>query len=172
MVNVTRRSRIVLLNGTSSSGKSTIAAKLRPALGPTFCYYASDQLADAGFRPPDPETRWTLRENFFRGFHRSIAAFADAGNDLLVEHIVEQQSWAEELHDLLRPFDMFWVGVHAPVEEIDRRERLRGDRTIGEGRFHLGTHAFCRYDLEVDSTGPADEVVRRIVLGWQQRAEV
>ncbi len=43
--------RIVLLNGTSSAGKTTLATALRPALGPEFCYYASDQLADAGFRP-------------------------------------------------------------------------------------------------------------------------
>ncbi len=163
------KGRILLLNGTSSAGKSTIARALRPALRPSFCYYASDQLADAGFRPLDPVEREAGRERFFLGFHRSIAAFAAAGNDLLVEHIVEEQSWADELADVLAPFDVFSVGVHAPREEIERRERLRGDRRIGEGLFHLKTHAFWRYDLEVDSTWPMQEIVERVVGRWEAR---
>ena len=45
--------RIVMLNGTLSSGKTTLAQALRAKLPPSFCYYASDQLADARFRPLD-----------------------------------------------------------------------------------------------------------------------
>ena len=41
--------RIILLNGTSSAGKTTLARTLRTKLPPDFCYYASDQLADASF---------------------------------------------------------------------------------------------------------------------------
>ena len=46
-------------------------------------------------------------------------------------------------------------------QEQDRRERLRGDRRIGEGREHVEVdriHDFGTYDLQVDSgspTGPA-----------------
>ena len=163
------KSRIILLNGTSSAGKTTLARALRPALDPEFCYYASDQLADAHFRPLDPVARHAGREKFFRGFHRSIAAFAAAGNDLLVEHIVEEKSWSDELSELLAPFDVFWIGVHAPVDEIERREIHRADRTIGEGLFHLRTHLFCKYDLEVDTTRPLDETVKLIVDRWRAR---
>ena len=161
--------RIILLNGTSSAGKTTLATTLRERLEPEFCSYASDQLADAGFRPIEPVARSAGRDRFFDGFHRSIAAFAAAGNDLLVEHIVEEQSWADDLERLLAGHDVFWVGVHAPVEEIDRRERLRGDRAVGEGRFHLKTHGFCRYDVEVDSTQPVSAVVEQIVVAWRAR---
>ncbi|MBD9593822.1 hypothetical protein IB277_12205 [Ensifer sp. ENS07] len=85
--------RIIFLNGTSSAGKSTLAKALREILPEPFCYYASDQLADAGFRVlrrgMHPGMRGE-RARFFDGFHRSIAAFAEAGNDLIVEHIVEE----------------------------------------------------------------------------------
>ena len=164
-----RLGRIILLNGTSSSGKSTLALPLRSALEPSFHYYASDQLGDAGFRPSDPQVRTAWRESFFHGFHASIAAFASAGLDLLVEHIVEEQSWADTLTQLLARFDVFWVGVHAPVAEIIRREGTRGDRRIGEALEHLKTHSFCKYDIEVDTTAPIESNVGAIVRQWNVR---
>lgn len=165
--------RIIILNGTSSAGKSTLAKALRERLDEPFCYYASDQLAEAGFRPIKDEGGDTdaprERDRFFDGFHRSIAAFAEAGNDLIVEHIVEEASWADDLARLLSPFDVFWVGVHAPVEELERRECARGDRRAGEAVYHLKTHGFVRYDLEVDTTRPSADVVEEIVERWKAR---
>ncbi len=160
------KGRIILLNGTSSAGKSTLAKALRRKLQPQFHYYASDQLADAAFRPLDEEVAYQWRQAFFDGFHRSIPAFASAGIDLLVEHIVEEQSWADDLKALLAPFDVFWVGVHAPPAEIEKRERLRGDRQMGEGLYHLKTHSFCRYDIEIDTMQSLDQNVETILAAW------
>lgn len=167
-----RLGRIILLNGTSSSGKSTLASSLCSALEPGFHYYASDQLADAGFRPTDPGVRFAWRESFFHGFHTSVAAFAGAGLDLLVEHIVETQSWRDDLARILAPFDVFWVGVHAPLAEMLRREQARGDRDIGEALEHLKTHSFCRYDMEVDTTSPMESNVEAIVRQWSRRHDI
>lgn len=72
-----------------------------------------------------------VRPRFFDGFHRCVAAFADAGNDLLVEHVVEHASWRADLDRLLAGRDVFWVGVHCDPGEIDRRKRARGNRRIG-----------------------------------------
>lgn len=164
---------IIFLNGTSSAGKSTLAHALRDALAEPFCYYASDQLADAGFRSSRFEVRDAgapgERAKFFDGFHRSIVAFAEAGNNLIVEHTVEEQSWADQIRGLTAQLDVFWVGVHAPIEEIERREQARGDRTLGEARYHLKTHGFCRYDLEVDTSEPIDQLAARIASAWRAR---
>ncbi len=164
-----RMGRIILLNGTSSSGKSTLAQALRLELEPQFHFYASDQLADEGFRPADQEVRFAWRQTFFEGFHRSIPAFAGTGMDLLIEHTVEEKDWADQLQVLLSPFDVFWVGVHAPVAEIERRERLRGNRQQGEGLYHLKTHQFCTYDVEVDTTKPMSQNVTTIFTAWNSR---
>ena len=162
------KGRIILLNGTSSAGKSTLANALRRELEPQFHFYASDQLADEGFRPLDKDVGYRWRQAFFDGFHRSIPAFASVGIDLLIEHIVEEQSWADDLKTLLAPFDAFWVGVHAPIEEIERRERLRGNRHIGEGSYHLKTHRFCRYHVEVDTTQQIELNVTKIIDAWKE----
>jgi chloramphenicol 3-O phosphotransferase len=161
---------IIFINGTSSSGKTTIARELQKRIPEPFCYYASDQLADQGFRSRKAYVQApSERERFFDGFHRSIVAFGEAGNDLIVEHIVEEQTWADDLVRLLSPFDVFWVGVHAPVEELERREEARGDRRPGEARFHLKTHRYMRYDLEVDSTQPLGLVLEQIISAWRAR---
>ncbi len=169
-----RPGRIIFLNGTSSAGKTTLAHALRDRLTESFCYYASDQLADAGFRTIRRELRDVgqpgERSRFFDGFHRSIAAFAEAGNDLLVEHVVEEQSWADQLTAFLAHLDVFWIGVHAPLDVLERRERERGDRTVGEARYHLKTHDFCRYDLEVSTTKPLDETLDIIMTAWNSRS--
>jgi chloramphenicol 3-O phosphotransferase len=161
--------RIIVLNGTSSAGKSTLAAALRPVLPKSFCYYASDQLADAGFRPLDTDARSKGREAFFSGFHLSIAAFASAGLDLLVEHVVEQQAWADQLGRLLSPFDVFWVGVRVPLDVLERRELDRGDRALGEAEEHLATHNYCIYDLEVENVGPPGIIAQQVVRAWEVR---
>ena len=161
--------RIIMLNGTSSVGKTTLVAELRPLLPDTFCYYASDQLADEGFRPTAPVARLQGRETFFDGFHRSIASFASAGLDLLVEHIVEKASWRADLDRLLLPFDVFWVGMFAPIEELERRERARGNRAIGEAREHFATHDYCSYDFSIHVKQPAKAIAALVAQAWHSR---
>lgn len=152
--------QIILLNGASSSGKSTLSKALVKALPYPCFYYSSDLLVDGGMLPnvdrvtKDTPWSWNLiRPNFFDGFHRTIPAFAAAGNCLLVEHIVEYPAWLTDLVKLLATYRVLYVGVMCPAEEIARREHARGDRTIGEGQSHLddGIHTWSSYDLEVNT---------------------
>lgn len=173
----TRIGRIILLNGASSAGKSTLAKALQRVLDEPFLHVSSDHLAVGLPQRRDaagPFQYWGhVRPRFFDGFHRSLAALAEAGNDLIVDHIIEFDVWRTDLQRILQPFDVFLVGVHCAVDEIERRERQRGDRWLGEGRSHLddGIHTFGSYDCDVDTTGqePAD-VAAHIVRAWQQRS--
>jgi len=134
--------RIIFLNGASSSGKSTLAKAMQEALPEPFLHVSSDHLVASGMLParrdPDGPFAWwqQMRPRFFDGFHRCLPALAAAGNDLIVEHITEFRAWREYLATLLDGLDVFLVGVHCELAEIDRRERDRGDRRIGEGRSH------------------------------------
>ena len=172
-------SRIILLNGASSAGKSTLAGRLHERLDAPFLLISPDLLIDAGVRPVRRETAgpfdWVgaVRPRFFDGFHRCVAGFAAAGNDLLVDHVVEHASWRAQLDDLLAGVDVFWVGVHCDLDEIDRRELARGDRTPGESRAHVEIdriHEHGPYDLTVDTTaGVTDAVVSTVLEAWQLR---
>ena len=70
----------------------------------------------------------------------------------------------------LQPFDVFFVGVHCPLPELERREIAREDRTIGEARDHFEvTHTFGIYDLEIDSTQDLDANIGKVILAWKTR---
>ena len=167
--------KIILLNGASSSGKSTLASALQTSLDEAFWHYSIDHLLGAGILPrkriDSGEFPWAnLRPAFFEGFHRSIPSLAASGNNLIVEHIVETREWMERLTDLLAPFDVFFVGVHCPLAELERRERQRGDRSLGEARQdYETTHALCQYDFEIDATRDTAEIAAAILAAWRNR---
>jgi chloramphenicol 3-O phosphotransferase len=171
--------RIILLNGASSSGKSTLAAALQAALDEPFLHVSSDQFVAAGMLPPrrqdgGPFDWWhQVRPRFFAGFHRCLPALAAAGNDLIVEHIIEFRAWRHDLAVLLADLDVFLIGVHCALDELDRREGVRGDRRIGEGRTHVeveSIHTFGPYDLEVDTTaGIGYDLIDSILTAWRRR---
>ena len=152
---------IIFLNGASSSGKTTLGRTLQRRLEQPYFYFSSDQLVEANILPEvdreaqSGERAWqVVRPRFFDGFHRCIAALASAGNPLIVEHVLELQSWLDDCVRLLAPFDVFFVGVHCSLGELERRERERGDRSIGEGHAHLleGVHTWGEYDFELDTS--------------------
>lgn len=167
--------KIILLNGASSSGKSTLAQGLQAVLDEPFWHVSIDHLLAANTLPrariDSGEFPWRdLRPHFFDGFHRCLPALATAGNNLIVEHIVETETWMQRLLRLLRGFDVFFVGLHCPLPELERREIQRGNRRIGEARADFAiTHSFGIYDFEVNSTLPVDENVKAVMTAWKTR---
>jgi chloramphenicol 3-O phosphotransferase len=169
------RGSVILLNGASSAGKSTLARALQSQLPAPFWHYSIDHLLAAQVLPrariDSGEFPWPgLREPFFEGFHNSLPALAEAGNHLIVEHIVETRAWMDRLLRLLDGFDVFFVGLHCPLDELERRERARGDRRVGEARGDFAvTHTFGEYDVECTTTEPAAALAARLVTAWQAR---
>jgi chloramphenicol 3-O phosphotransferase len=168
---------IILLDGASSSGKSTLASAVQARISQPFWHYSIDHLKAGGVLPLERiesgEFAWSsMRQGFFEGFHRSIPALATAGNNLIVEHIVEQQDWMDRLLLLLEPHDVFFVGLHCPLEELERRERNRGNRRIGEARSdHEIIHTFGTYDLELNTTSSVEAQAETLLSAWVTRRQ-
>ncbi|HEY1287506.1 MAG TPA: AAA family ATPase [Burkholderiales bacterium] len=167
--------KIILINGASSAGKSTLARALQQRLTEPFLHWSFDHLRESNALPMarigNGEVDWArMRPAVFDGFHRSLPAFASAGNNLIVDHIIEHEQWLAELVELLAPFDVFFVGVHCPLPELERREQQRGNRRTGEARndFHA-VHRFTEYDLGIDATQPVEDNVARLMSAWQAR---
>jgi chloramphenicol 3-O phosphotransferase len=167
--------KIILLNGASSSGKSTLARGLQAMSAEPFWHVSVDHLHAAGVLPEarirSREFPWpTLRPRFFDGYHRCLPVLAEAGNNLVVDRVIETEDWMRQLLELLGRCGVFFVGVHRPLAELERRERERGDSRIGEARHdYETTHEFGRYDFEMDTTRRPAHDVDAVVPAWKDR---
>lgn len=167
--------KIIFLNGATSAGKTTIASLLQTRIEEPFLSLSIDHLRAAGVLPllrfNTGEFKWQEhREAFFKGFHLSLKSYAEAGNNLIVEHIIETKEWKDFLINKLDGVDMFFVAVHCPLRELQRREEHRKDRPLGGAQKDLETiHVLNTYDLELDGTLPPDQNVEHLIRSWNIR---
>lgn len=155
-----RKGRIILLNGASSSGKSSIGRALLPLLPDPWFLVPVD--AVGAMRSTvhtrvldDTEVGEMLRRTRL-GYHRAVAALASAGNDVIMDYPLSEQWRMEDLLETLEGYDVTLVEVRCSQKELDRRERSRGDRPIGLARSQTTVYAHGEFDIAVDttSTGP------------------
>ena len=89
--------KIILINGASSVGKTTLSRALQNKLEEPFWHFSIDHLREARVLPMERikggEFAWpAMRPAFFEGFHCSLPALAAAGNNLIVEHKINTHS--------------------------------------------------------------------------------
>jgi len=174
-------SKIIFLNGTSSSGKTTLAREIKSIASIPFWHFASDQFVEADMLPRRENDGglfdWrTNRPKFFNAFHLCIKAILDTENDMILDHIIESTGWCDELREILTGHDVFFVGIHCPVEilrerEINRSDRDIGNRFVGEAEYHLkSVHSYAHYDFEIDSSEQSAQQTAKMVLSaWSER---
>jgi chloramphenicol 3-O phosphotransferase len=170
-VGVERVARIVILNGVGSSGKTSIGRALQTITDDPFLHVQMDtflEMLPERYRDhPDGLTFTTIHEDgklsvviktgpladrAFRGMRHAVAAMAAQGNNLIVDEVLLGRKQAEYAA-LLSGFEVFLVGVFAPLAVIEARERERADRLIGLARWQYGrVHQHITYDLEVDTS--------------------
>jgi len=174
---MTMPGKIILLNGASSAGKSTLCRTIQAQIDEPFLRFSLDFLMFGNnvLPPRRDETgpfSWAaLRPNLFEGYFRCLPALAHAGNNLVIDYIIETREQLDTLVQCIGHLDVFFVGVHCPLPELERRERLRGDRGVGDARrdFEI-VHTFSAYDLEVDSSQSPEIVAAEIIAAWKHRS--
>lgn len=162
--------RVVVLNGAGGAGKSSIAKALQAMLDEPYLHVAMDAFLDmlpgrlwdhpdgflledvGGDGPPTVAIRTgPMGERLMRGMRRAVATLARAGNDLIVDDVMEAADWAD-YERVLAGLDVTLVGVLCPLDVLEARERARGDRRVGFARWQVErVHEGLRYDLTVDS---------------------
>jgi len=181
------RGRIMVINGTSSSGKTTLVRAVQAAMPDLWLEMGIDRFAYAlpgrvngqpswpllfAYVRPDgrsdgPFTIETtaLGQRFIAGMHATAAALAESGLNVIVDHVILEPGWVAEMRRLWASFDVLFVGVRCPLDVVLERERSREDRTIGQAEAQFDVvHRWTTYDVEVDASilTPA-EAASRIV---------
>lgn len=158
---------ILLLNGASSSGKSTLSQELQDLLNEPFVHISSDNwflLFPKKYHVYDPDPtspRHLLQQRMMpyfapklmSGMRHCVAALARVGNNIVVDDLLLEKDALDEYLTILQGFPVVFIGLTCPLEELERREQARGDRTIGLAREQFESiHAFCHYDIEIDTS--------------------
>jgi len=163
--------RIVLLNGVGSAGKSSIAKALQNLTTDPFLHVAMDAFIDMlppaycdhpdgllfetieeDGKPSVVITSGPVAERTFRGMRHAIAAMAGQGNNMIIDDVLVGEDMAD-YDRLLGAFDFIKIGVFCPLDILEARERARGDRLIGLARWQYPrVHRNMRYDLEIDTS--------------------
>lgn len=188
--------KLILLNGGSSAGKTSLALAFQDLAAECWMHIGIDlfwfalppeQLDLARVRPeyytwdsaveadglewftvhPGPILDLAMHSRY-----RAIRAYLDNGMNVIADDVIWTREW---LVDALRVFEgcrVWMVGVHVSDEEGARRELERGDRHPGWNRGSArAAHADAEYDFELDTTAtPVHELASRIV-GRAGRAE-
>jgi len=176
-----QKGKIILLNGVSSSGKTTLAKSLQERLTDPFYWLAGDTIIDMmpkkylsidGFNPVGGEPVIFKTISLFQ---HTIRFFADMGVNSVVEHLLfpsfEVQSYkniTRECVELLHDYPVLFVHVACPLEELRRREKERGDRDIGRAEIQLlRSYQQGIYDMTVDTYNSsieecADKIIEQL----------
>ncbi len=170
---------IIVLNGTSSSGKTSLVRALQTRLAEPYLDLGIDRFVFALPQRYLDRPLWddvlgladragATGEALVSGMHHAIAATARAGLNVIADHVLVEAAWVEEAARLFRELPAYLVGIRCPLEVLEERERSRKDRTLGQARTQFPViHKYTTYDLEVDTRkcGPeecAEQVIARL----------
>lgn len=151
-----RRGRFILLNGASSSGKSSIGRALLPLLADPWFLVSVDAISamrsTAHTRTLDDTGIGEMLRRTRLGYHRAVAGLASAGNDVIMDYPLSERWRLDDLLETLAGYDVTLVEVRCSPEELDRRERVRADRPAGLARSQTAVYAHGDFDIVVDTT--------------------
>ena len=155
---------IIFLNGSSSSGKTSIAKELQKMFDVPLLHMGIDNFllmmprekkwfermseqeyssTGPGFTLVDttendkPMIRIEFGpwgEKLVTGMYEAIAAMVSQGFSVIVDDVVQRKESLECAVRSFKPFKTYFIGVKCPIKILEKREKERGDRAITMAR--------------------------------------
>ncbi len=159
-----RKPDVILLNGPSSAGKSSIAKALRQKLhdrGSAVIISLDDYLQMSANEP-------IWEADVFAVMPRMCADISKAlqdGKTVIIDHVITSFRIWQALCNAASGFQMKTVLVRCDVETLRRREAERGDRRAGSAEASLRyLYPKTGYDLCVDTSEASAAVLAEKIL--------
>jgi len=172
---------VILLNGCSSAGKTTLALELQKLSKDHYQYIALDQFRDGlppalrGLNSPkeDPGYRGLnvvpeikngkpvtsikfgdYGEEVLKVMRRTVSQLASAGCPVVVDDILFERTYLIDYARVLEPSTSWLVGVKCDLNIVRAREARRAGRFPGTADSHYDSiHEYgVPYDIEVDTS--------------------
>lgn len=176
-MNNSNRSSIILLNGPSSSGKSSLAKILQSKLPFPFLHIGIDKMiammpysinnweggkSEQGFwwkQSYDTKGQKIFEiqlgpyaKKISNSFKDVVVTLAKNGHNIIIDDVAFGNAEIEVWRERLKDFNTFYIGIHCSLPTLEEREKARGDRIIGSARHQYHTvHQEIAYDLFIDT---------------------
>ena len=182
------RGTIILLNGTTSAGKTTIGRALQEVMDEPYFLSGADHfqtiypsglititedptvtsdglLAVYGEGGLQEVRQGLLARRVFEGVHRAMAALSDAGLNVIVDSVITDLTSLGTIVSIFRDYPAYFVCVDVPLDVAEERQRIRGDRGPGNVRYFYDKIYDVNdlYDLRLDSDANNPKECARII---------
>ena len=158
--------RIILLNGPSSSGKSSLSRALKSLLEQkhlSFSIVSIDDFMKIG-------TNEKLYEDDVFEISSDICdkaiEYLNNGDDVIIDHVITSERIYKQLLNRTSDYEMLKVHIACPLKELLKRENSRGDRHVGSAEAsYQYLYPKKGYDLEVDTSKHSTLECATIIIG-------
>ena len=167
---------IIILNGTSSSGKTTIGRVMQERYKGVLLLYGMDTMVQTAFPakcdyPPYDEqairVTWSEHEGqkiarlqvspYMYPVYRAAVQFyrilSEQGYHLIVDEVLFDKNRITPYFEILSHEKVYFFGIKPGKEIVITREKERGDRLVGlaAGLYDEVYHPLFTYDLTLDT---------------------
>jgi len=172
---VSEKGKIIILNGVTSAGKTTLAKSLQANLTEPFYLLSYDAFCAMSPRKHQEINPRQTHQKIKTGFHHAIKLFSDMGINVIVDHVILEGKGERTNHTnlydleecvwLLHAYEVVFVHVTCSLEELRRREIERGDRVPGTAEYQLPRiNPQDTYDITVDTfTESIESCAERVI---------
>ena len=182
--------QIIYLNGPSSSGKTQLAKALQGFLKEPFLHIGIDKIIglmpeklnnwEGGMAPQGFSWKTStdkegvlIRELKMGPFAKRISntykevvvTLARLGHHLIIDDVAFGKEEVDKWRKCLVEYEVMFIGVHAPLDIIEAREKSRGNRILGSARAqYYKVHEGVDYDVLIDTAKDTlDDNIKRII---------
>lgn len=145
--------KIILLNGPSSAGKSTLAGVLQKLI-------KDRKNEDYGITSIDDFLKMSTGEVIYEDYVFDVSSeicenaieILDSQHGVIIDHAITSERIFKQLIEALRIYDIYLIHVTCPLLELKRREKERNNRCLGSAEASY-RYLFPKegYDLTVDT---------------------
>ncbi|HAQ61908.1 TPA: hypothetical protein DCR49_07920 [Candidatus Delongbacteria bacterium] len=145
------KSKIILLNGVSSSGKTTVGKAIQNLSDDTYFLLG----LDTTFEMLPEKSKGDLKyvDMALSNLHKLIYNLAKDEANLIVDHLIVREEEIRELITLNKEFEIYFIKIDCDLQIINKREIERGNRKIGLAEIQRKKiDKYVDYDLTIDTT--------------------
>jgi len=170
--------QLIYINGPSSAGKTTLAEALQEAFCDPFLHIGIDKViemmpakindweggnAPEGFswKQGTDEKGNSIHEIQSGPFAQKmvltlkeiVRTLAQLDHYVIIDDVALSSSEVDVWRQALQPYKVLWIGLTAPLELLEERERMRDNRIQGSCRAQAAyVHHGVAYDLEFNTS--------------------